>query len=291
MPEALKAVILGIVQGLTEFLPVSSTGHLILLEEALDVDQDTFGLTFDAAIHLGTLLSVLFLLRREVRRLVVGWLASLRAYRPGGREGPSGGLARWLRDNEDARLAWLIILATIPAVVLGLALEDAVEDRLREPALVASTLIAFALVIALAERLGRKARLMTHLGIAGALFIGIAQSVALVPGVSRSGITISAGLAAGLARREAALFAFLLSAPIVGGAGLKQVYDVFDDVRAGLLDSGDLGSFAVGFVAAALSGGVAIAVLLRFVQRNPLYVFVWYRIALGLAVLGVLAAA
>jgi undecaprenyl-diphosphatase len=281
MHELLKAAILGTVQGLTEFLPVSSTGHLILFEEALDIDQDTFGLTFDAAIHLGTLLSVLFLLRREVLRLAIGWLGSLRA-------GLAGGLTRSLHDNDDARLAWLILLATIPAAILGLALEDAVEDTLRRPALVASTLIAFAVVLALAERLSGKRRLMTHLGILGALFIGVAQSVALVPGVSRSGITISAGLFAGLQRRQAALFAFLLSAPVVAGAGLKQVYDVVDDVRAGLLDAGDLGFFAVGFVTAALSGAVAIALLLRFLQRNSLYVFVWYRLALGLTVLGVL---
>lgn len=281
MPELLKAAILGAVQGLTEFLPVSSTGHLILFEEALDVDQDTFGLTFDAAVHLGTLLSVLVLLRREVLRLALGWLGSLRTRLPGGQP---------LRPEAsvDARLAWLIVLATVPAAVLGLALEDAVEDTLRRPALVASTLIAFAAVLALAERLSVKGRVMTQLGIMGALFIGVAQSIALVPGVSRSGITISAGLFAGLQRRQAALFAFLLSAPVVAGAGLKQVYDVAGDARAGVLDAGDLGFFAVGFGVAALSGAGAIALLLRFLQRNPLYVFVWYRVALGLAVLGAL---
>ncbi len=281
MPELLKAVILGTVQGLTEFLPISSTGHLILLEDALDVDQDTFGLTFDAAIHLGTLLSVLVLLRHEVLRLAFGWLGSVRARLPGGRAlSPEAGI--------DARLAWLILLATVPAAILGLALEDAVEDTLRRPALVASTLIAFAAVLALAEWLGGKGRLMTRLGIGGALFIGVAQSIALVPGVSRSGITISAGLFAGLERRQAAIFAFLLSAPVVAGAGLKQLYDVAGDARAGALDASDLRFFAVGFVLAAISGAAAIAFLLRFLQRNPLYVFVWYRVALGLAVLGAL---
>lgn len=277
MPELLKAAILGAVQGLTEFLPVSSTGHLVLLEDALDVDQDTFGLTFDAAIHLGTLLSILFLLRAEILRLAVGWLCSLRPTRTGD-------------ANDDARLAWLIILGTAPAAVLGLLLENAVEDALRKPVVVASMLIAFAAVLALAERLGRKERPMIQLGVPGALFIGFAQAVALVPGVSRSGITISAGLFASLERRQAALFAFLLSAPVVAGAGLKQAYDVFDEARAGALDGGDLGFFAVGFVLAALSGAVAIAFLLRFLQRNPLYVFVVYRVALGLAILGVLAA-
>ena len=277
MPELLKAAILGTVQGLTEFLPVSSTGHLVLLEDALNVDQDTFGLTFDAAIHLGTLLSILFLLRAEILRLATGWLRSLRPTRSG-------------ETNDDARLAWLILLGTAPAAVLGVLLENTIEDALRKPAVVASMLIAFAAVLALAERLGAKKRPMTQLGVPGALFIGFAQAVALVPGVSRSGITISAGLFAGLERRQAAIFAFLLSAPVVAGAGLKQAYDVLDEARAGVLDASDLGFFAVGFVLAALSGAVAIAFLLRFLQRNPLYVFVWYRVALGLTIIGVLAA-
>jgi len=283
MPELLKAAILGTVQGLTEFLPVSSTGHLILFEDALDIDQDRFGLTFDAAIHLGTLLSILFLLRHEVLRLATDWLGSLRSLLQGGQ-------ARSLEGNDYARLAWLILLGTAPAAILGLALENTVEDSLRKPALVASTLIVFAAVLAFAERLGSKRRPMTQLGIVGTLFIGVAQAVALVPGVSRSGVTMSAGLFAGLERRQAALFAFLLSAPVVAGAGLKQVYDVLDAARAGALDAGDLGFFAVGFTLSALSGAVAIAFLLRFLQRNPLYVFVWYRVALGLTVLGVLAA-
>jgi undecaprenyl-diphosphatase len=131
---------------------------------------------------------------------------------------------------------------------------------------------------------------MAELGIPGTLFIGFAQAVALVPGVSRSGITMSAGLFAGLQRRQAALFAFLLSAPVIAGAGLKKLYDVFDEVRAGGLDASDLRFFAVGFVLSAIWGAAAIAFLLRFLQRNPLYVFVWYRVALGLTVLGILAA-
>jgi undecaprenyl-diphosphatase len=283
MPELLKAAILGTVQGLTEFLPVSSTGHLILLEKALNVNQDTFGLTFDAAIHLGTLLSILILLRHEVLRLATGWLGSLRSLLPGEQ-------ARRVEGNDDARLAWLIIIGTAPAAVLGVFLESTVEDAFRRPALVASTLIAFSAVLALAEWLSSKRRSMAELGIPGTLFIGFAQAVALVPGVSRSGITMSAGLFAGLQRRQAALFAFLLSAPVIAGAGLKKLYDVFDEVRAGGLDASDLRFFAVGFVLSAIWGAVAIAFLLRFLQRNPLYVFVWYRLALGLTVLGILAA-
>jgi len=302
MPDLLKAAIIGIVQGLTEFLPVSSTGHLILTEKALDVDQDTFGLTFDAALHLGTLLSILVLLRHEVLRLATAWLRSLRpvvwslrstptvrAGLPNLPDGRSGRHARpW--DDEDARLAWLIILGTAPAAILGLLLESAVEDSFRRPALVASTLILFSAVLVLAERLGSKRNSMAQLGVLGALFIGLGQAVALVPGISRSGSTISAGLFTGLERRQAAIFAFLLSAPVIAGAGLKKVYDVFDEVRAGVLDAGDLRFFAVGFLLSAVWGAVAIAFMLRYLQRSPLYLFVWYRVALGLVVLAVVAA-
>jgi undecaprenyl-diphosphatase len=272
MPELLKAAILGTVQGLTEFLPVSSTGHLILLEKALDVNQDTFGLTFDAALHLGTLLSILFVLRQDILRLAAAWL-------------------RRLEGNADARLAWLIILATAPAAILGLLLESAVEDAFRRPVLVASMLIAFSAVLVLAERLGSKQRSMADLRVPGALFIGFMQAVALVPGVSRSGSTISAGLFTGLERRQAAIFAFLLSAPVIAGAGLKKVYDIFSESRAGTLDAADLRFFAVGFVLSAIWGAVAIAFLLRYLQRGSLYVFVWYRVALGLTVLGIVAIA
>jgi undecaprenyl-diphosphatase len=198
---------------------------------------------------------------------------------------------RRLEGNADARLAWLLILATVPAAILGLLLESAVEGAFRKPVLVASMLIAFAAVLVLAERLGSRRKSMAELGVVGALSIGFAQALALVPGVSRSGSTIAAGLFLGLDRRQAAVFAFLLSAPVIAGAGLKKVYDVLDEVRAGTLDAADLRFFAVGFVLSALWGAVAIAFLLRYLQRNSLYVFVWYRVALGLAVLGIVAIA
>jgi undecaprenyl-diphosphatase len=257
------------------------------------------------------------LLRDDIRRLAIGWLSSLRpagwtlrrfpaalavlpaglAGVPNGQDGLANGPAAVTRGqsrqpngNADARLAWLIILGTVPAAFLGLIFESAIEDSLRKPVIVAIMMVAFAGVLALAERMGTKERSMNGLGVFGAVFIGFAQAVALVPGVSRSGITMSAGLFAGLERRQAAVFAFLLSAPVVAGAGLSQVYDIFGQVRSGVLDAGDLGFFAVGFVMAALSGALAIAFLLRFLQRNPLYVFVWYRVVLGLAIFGALAA-
>lgn len=267
MPDLLKAVILGLVQGLTEFLPVSSTGHLVILEEALDVSQETFGLTFDAAIHLGTLLALLVYFRSEVARLAVAWLGSLRA-------------RRWDRDAES-RMAWLILLGTLPAVVIGLSLEGVIEDKLRTPVLVAAMLILFSGVFVLAERLGGQHRTSRELAIRDALAIGFAQAVALVPGVSRSGITISAGLFAGLRREQAAVFAFLLSMPVVAGAGAKKLYDAAEEIREGALGASEIAFFGVGFLVAAASGYLTIRLLLAYLRAHTLYPFVYYRVALG----------
>jgi undecaprenyl-diphosphatase len=271
MPDLLKAALLGIVQGLTEFLPVSSTGHLVLLEEWFGVSEDKFGLTFDAAIHLGTLLAILVYFWRLIVGLAASWLRSIRAL-------------RW-DLHSDSRLAWLILIGSLPAAAIGFLFEDVVEDKLREPTIVAVTLILFSGVLVLAEWLGQKERQATQLRVVGALFVGFAQAVALIPGVSRSGITISAGLFARLRRQEAALFAFLLSAPIIAGAGLKQVFDIVDQVRDGLLDGEDLAFFLTGLVLAAVTGYLTIRFLLAFLREHSLYPFVAYRVALGVVLL------
>jgi undecaprenyl-diphosphatase len=276
MPDLLKAAVLGVVQGLTEFLPVSSTGHLVLLEEGLDVSQERFGLTFDAAIHLGTLLAILVYFWATVVRLVTAWAGSIRA-------------RRWDRDM-DSRLAWLIVIATVPAAVIGFFLEDTVENELRNPVLVATMLILFSGALVLAELWGAKRLQASQLGVLGALFVGLAQSVALVPGVSRSGITISAGLFARLERQQAAVFTFLLSAPIVAGAGLKQVYDIVKDIQDGLLGRDDLLFFFVGFILAAATGYLTIRFLLAYLRQHSLYPFVAYRVVLGIVVLAVILA-
>jgi undecaprenyl-diphosphatase len=271
MPDLLKAALLGIVQGLTEFLPVSSTGHLVLLEEWFGVSEDKFGLTFDAAIHLGTLLAILVYFWPLIVGLAASWLRSIRSL-------------RW-DLHSDSRLAWLIVIGSLPAAALGFLFEDAVEDRLREPAVVATMLILFSGVLVLAERLGEKRRQATQLGVVGTLFVGFAQAVALIPGVSRSGITISAGLFAQLRRQQAALFAFLLSAPIIAGAGLKQVFDIIDQVRDGLLDGEDLAFFLTGLVLAAITGYLTIRFLLAYLREHSLYPFVAYRVTLGVVLL------
>lgn len=275
MPDLLKAALLGAVQGLTEFLPVSSTGHLVLLEEGLGVSEEKFGLTFDAAIHLGTLVAILVYFRPLIVGLVGAWLRSVRAL-------------RW-DIHGDSRLAWLILIGSLPAAVIGMLFEDVVEDKLREPALVATMLILFSGVLVLAELLGSKQREATRLRLPDALFVGFAQAVALIPGVSRSGITISAGLLARLRREQAAVFAFLLAAPIVAGAGLKQVGDIIGQVRDGLLDGEDLAFFLIGFLLAALTGYLTIRFLLAFLREHSLYPFVAYRVALGALLVAVMA--
>jgi undecaprenyl-diphosphatase len=276
MPDLLKAAILGIVQGLTEFLPVSSTGHLVLIEKGLHVSQDKFGLTFDAALHLGTLLAILVYFWATVVRLLTAWLGSIRA-------------RRWDCD-VDARLAWLIIIATVPAGVVGFLFDDTVESKLRDPVLVAAMLILFSGALILAELLGKRKLEASQIGAPGALLVGMAQAVALIPGVSRSGITMSAGMLARLERRQAATFAFLLSGPIVAGAGFKKLYDVVKEMRNGLLGREDLQFFLVGFILAAAVGYLTIRFMLAFLRDHSLYPFVVYRVALGVIVLAIVVA-
>jgi undecaprenyl-diphosphatase len=267
--EFLEAALLGVVQGLTEFLPVSSTGHLVITAEILGIDEDKFGLRFDAAIHLGTLAAVLVYFRVTVISLVGAWFASIRV--------------RDWRHTPASKLAWLLVVGTIPAGLAGLALESVVEDELRDPAIVGAMLILFSAPMVAAERYGTRVRNVGDAGIGDAVGVGAAQAVALVPGVSRSGITISAGMFAGFKREEAATFAFLLSAPIIAAAGGKQVFDLLRGEDAGA--SAGLDVYLVGLVAAGVVGYAAVAFLIRFLRTNSLYPFVYYRLALGSIVL------
>ncbi|MEX2225810.1 MAG: undecaprenyl-diphosphatase UppP [Dehalococcoidia bacterium] len=272
--DLLKAALLGIVQGLTEFLPVSSTGHLILSQKALGIDEERYGLSFDVALHLGTLIALLAYFGGRWRPLIEAGLRSLST--------------RSLAD-DDARLAWLIVLGTIPAAVTGLLFEDQIEDAFRSPALVATMLIAFSAVFVVAEAFGKRTRRIDALTWRDALVIGVAQAVALVPGVSRSGATISAGLLRDIDRGEAATFAFLMSAPIILGAVISQIPGVVMDFADGALGWSDAAFFIVGLTCAAIVGYASIAFLLRFLVTNSLIPFVYYRVALGLLVFAVLA--
>ena len=271
--DLLKAIVLGIVQGLTEFLPVSSTGHLILAEKIMGVDQNRYGVSFDAALHLGTLLALLVFFGMTWVRLIQGGVRAI--------------TERSFADPE-ARLAWLIVLGTIPAGVFGFLLESKIEDAFRSPVLIATMLIAFSAVFLIAEAVGKRLRDNDSLTWIDAAIIGCAQATALVPGVSRSGITISAGLFRDLKRPEAATFAFLLSAPIIAGAGLKQMVHVVRNFADGTLGGEDFAFFAAGSVCAAIVGYISIRFLLRYLATNSLRNFVYYRVALGLVIYAVL---
>lgn len=276
MSDILEAVILGIVQGLTEFLPVSSTGHLILAEKALGISGEDFGLRFDAAIHLGTLAAVLVYFRTMIGGFIVAWVASVRA-------------RKW-DLNRESRIAWLIALGTVPAGIAGYFLESTAEDTFREPVLVGVMMILFTLPMLLAERLGSQDRNLGSLSTRDALAMGAAQAVALMPGVSRSGITISAGMLRGFQRDEAAVFVFLLSAPVIAAAGGKQVFDALRGEGGGSGLDNELLVYAAGLIAAAVVGYAAVAFLLQYLRFNTLRIFIIYRLILGGAVLALAAA-
>ena len=276
MSEVLEAIILGVVQGLTEFLPISSTGHLILSEKALGISGDEFCLRFDAAIHLGTLTAVLIYFRALIGNLIVAWISSIKA-------------RQWDASHES-KLAWLLLLGTIPAGIAGYFLESTAEDAFREPLLVGVMLILFSAPMAIAERIGRQDRTLESIGPKDALVMGIAQSVALIPGVSRSGITISAGMASGFKRDEAAVFVFLLSAPVIAAAGGKQIFDVLRGEAGSSGLENEILVYGAGLITAAIVGYIAVAFLLRYLRFNTLRIFIIYRLIMGALVIALAAA-
>jgi undecaprenyl-diphosphatase len=278
--EFWQAIVLGIVQGATEFLPISSSGHLLIVPWLFG--WETPGLAFDAALHLGTLVAVLVYFRRDFLNLARAVPTALRTPRAAfDRADPADDRAR------DARLLWFLGIATIPAGVAGLLGEDAIEDIFhganenRAVAAVAIAMMALGLVLLLAERRASHERPLERIRLGDAIAVGFAQALALIPGVSRSGATITAGLFRGLRRADAARFSFLLGTPLILGAGLKGLADLADSGMSG----GDLGIALVGVAASALSGFVAIWGLLRYLQRSSTVVFVIYRLVFGASVL------
>ena len=270
-----QALVLGIVQGATELLPVSSSGHLILVPWAagwhyLEQHPD-FNKTFDVALHLGTLVAVIVYFRRDVGRLIAAWVRSV---------------ARREIVTDDQRIAWYVAIATVPAAIAGAAGEDFIEDHLGDPWQIAIALAVFAVILWLSDQVAPRRRI-PEIGYQGALGVGIAQCIALLPGVSRSGITITAARFLRLDRDSAARLSFLLLIPIVFGASvLKGVKDVLIDG----LPAGSAGPFVVGMIAAAVVGLVAIWGLLGYVRRHTYSVFVVYRLVIAAVVLIVIAA-
>ncbi len=280
MNTTLQASLLGVVQGLTEFLPVSSTAHLILARAFFGWDADQFGLAFDVACHVGTLVAVIAYFRDEVARMIasVPGLFPLRAALES-RSAPAGpldGIADGGGSSEYARLIWLLVVGTIPAVGVGLVFGRVIEERLRTVPVAAFMLAVVAVGLFWAERAGAKTRGERSLTMLEAFWIGCAQAVALVPGVSRSGATLIAALVIGLRRQEAARFIFLLSIPAILGAAAREAPKM---LRAGLGGGGEV--FAIGVVSSAIVGYIAVKYFIRYVADHSLDAFAWYRLALA----------
>src|SRR5829696_1623183 len=271
MDQILQALIMGIVQGLTEFLPISSSGHLILVPYLLGW-HDPFidSLAFSVVLHAGTLAALLVYFRDDWLRLVPAGLAALRD--------------RTLAGDADRRLAWLIAAATVPAAVIAFLLNDVFENNVREVEVVAVMLVVGGVILWLADRFGPRTRRLDDLSFAGAVGVGFAQALALVPGVSRSGMSISAALFAGLDRADAARFSFLLATPITA---MAVAYEGLKLARGEVAVAEPL-ALAVGVVASFVAGILAIAVLLRYVRTRSFTIFVVYRFALAGVVLATL---
>jgi len=269
-----QALVLGIVQGATELLPISSSGHLILVPwlfewEYLETHEE-FNQTFDVALHVGTLVAVVTYFWRDVVRLAAAWAGSVRRRRV---------------ETADERIAWFVAVATVPAAAVGALGEDLIAEHLGEPWQIAIFLAVFGIVLWVADRTPPR-RGMSDLGPGTAIAVGLAQSLALMPGVSRSGITITAARFLGLDRDSAARFSFLLLIPIVFGASL---WKGVTDVLLGELPPGSTGPFLVGMIAAAGSGLLAIWGLLGYVRRHDYSVFVVYRLVAAVFVLLLIA--
>ena len=262
----IEAVVLGVVQGLTEFLPISSSAHLRLVGELFGWDDP--GAAFTAISQIGTEAAVLLYFRHDIARIVVAWLRSL----PGGGKG-----------DPDARMGWLIIVGSIPIVVLGLLFQDQIETTFRDLRIVATALIGFSLILFAADRIGAKQRELDQLTIGHGIGYGFAQALALIPGVSRSGGTITAGLFLGYSRAAAARYSFLLAVPAVLGAGFFQVYEVLTGDVAGR--DVDWGPTVMATVIAFGVGFLVIGWLLRYLDRGSFVPFVVYRVVLGVLVL------
>lgn len=268
--EIISAAILGIIQGLTEFLPVSSSAHLILMPWFFGWEAD--GLVFDVAVHVGTAVAVLAFFWADWIILVREFVAGLIERKPFG--------------NHHRRLAWLLVLGTVPAMIIGLAFEDVIEEQLRSPLITVFTLSGLAVLLLFAERTGKQNRTIEKFGWIDSLVIGCSQAVALIPGVSRSGITMTTALFRDSTRTGAARFSFLLSTPVIVGAGVLQGWRLFNAVQQpGAEVDVNWSVLGVGAVFAAVTGFLCIQFFLRYLQTKSFLPFVIYRFVLAAVVL------
>ncbi|MDD5039939.1 MAG: undecaprenyl-diphosphatase UppP [Patescibacteria group bacterium] len=264
--EIIQSIVLGCIQGITEFLPISSSGHLVIAHELIDFSLFD-DLSFDVALHLGTLVAILVFFWGDIRAIIVAFFRSF---------------ANWkLREDQNQRIAWFLVAATVPGVIAGIALSDLADSAFRNLWLVAGLLIGVGVLFLVVERFSRQRLDIANLGFCRSVLIGCAQALALLPGVSRSGMTIVTGIFFGLSRQEAARFSFLLSAPIVFGAGMKKMLDA---ASAGI-SSDQWMMMLAGFITSAIVGYIAIAFLLRYLEHHKLSAFAYYRFALGAGVI------
>jgi len=260
--DIVQIVVLALVQGLTEFLPVSSSAHLILVPVLLDWPDQ--GLAFDVAVHIGTLSAVIFYFRKEIAQIIRDWIKSLAQKKPIG----------------DSNLGWGIIVATVPAIVAGFLLKDLIENETRGAMVIATTTILFGLLLWWADYAGKQTRSEHSLSLSDVVLIGLAQALALIPGTSRSGITITAALLLGLTRDAAARFSFLLSIPTIFGAGLLKTKDLVEQSNPV-----DWTSIGLGTALSALSAYLCIHYFLKLINAIGLAPFVYYRLLLGLVLI------
>jgi undecaprenyl-diphosphatase len=263
-----EAAVLGLIQGLTEFLPISSSAHLFIVGKFLPSGTDP-GAAFTAVSQLGTETAVVVFFWRDIVRIVRAWFGSL--------------FGRVPRNNPDARMGWLVIIGSVPIVVLGVLFQTAIESSLRNLWIVATTLIVFGLILAMADAVGRQQRVLEDVTVRHGILYGLAQSLALIPGVSRSGGTITAGLLMGYTREAAARYSFLLAIPAVFGSGFYELYKVFAK-HEGAQGPFGIGETALATVIAFVVGYLIIGWFLRYISTKSYRLFVWYRIALGLLV-------
>jgi len=279
----LQAIILGIIQGLTEFMPLSSSAHLIIVPWLFGWNDPALtSLSFDVALHFGTLLAVLVFFATDWLSMGAAAVASIRE--------------RKIGLDPERRFVWLLVIATIPGVIVGAAAESKIEALFHEPGhpISISAMVVMAAIIALmglalflADQKARHDRGLYSISLKDAIIIGCAQALAIFPGVSRSGSTITAGLALGLDRGSATRYSFLLSAPIVAGAGFISLLKLIGQIKSGLYVPAELVLFPIGFISAALSGFLCIKYLLRYLQHHSMGIFVYYRWALAALVIAI----
>lgn len=259
--DMIHVVILALIQGITEFLPVSSSAHLILPKEILGWPDQ--GLVFDVAVHLGTLMAVIVYFRKDVSALIIGWSQSL--------------ITR--KQNDASTLAWAIIVATIPAGVVGILCNNLIEEHLRSIAVIAASTIIFGLLLGYADKRGDGHATLVDMTLRIALIIGCAQALALIPGTSRSGITITAALLLGFSRTDAARFSFLMSIPVIVLSGGLKGLELVDSHQV------DWTALSTGVIVSAVSAYICIHYFLSFINRLGMTPFVVYRLLLGSALL------